>query len=262
MVQQAELANCKILVTRPESQAEKLAHGIQALGGIPIVLPCIIIAAPDSLTSLLQATEELSSFDIAVFISPNAVDQTVPLLKQSWPSLPKHLKIACVGSGTAKALADYQITVDFYPKARFNSEELITLPELQNIAGKRIVLFKGEGGKPLLADTLQQRGAIVHKAIAYKRCCPRINVESLLNRWESTAIDIIVSTSQEALNNFIQLIGKRGAILLQNTPLLVISPSMEQAAKQLGLTKIILAENATDQAVITSLIQYRKQSNG
>lgn len=262
MAAPAELVNCKILITRPEPQAEKLAACIQMLGGNPILLPCIIITAPDSLTSLIQATEQLNSFDIAVFISPNAVDKTLPLLRRSWPILPKHLKIACVGAGTAKALANYQITVDFYPKARFNSEELINLSELKNIAGKRIVLFKGEGGKPLLADTLQQRGATVYKAIAYKRACPRINIEPLLKRWESAAIDIIVSTSQEALNNFIRLIGKRGRILLQNTPLLVISPSMEQAAKQLGLTKIILAENATDQAIITSLIQYRKQLNG
>ncbi|MDF2866770.1 MAG: Uroporphyrinogen synthase [Gammaproteobacteria bacterium] len=262
MIQQAELENCKVLVTRPEPQAKDLARHIQALGGIPVLLPCIIITPAHDLQSLIQAAETLNSFDIAIFISPNAVDKVVPVLKKYWPVLPKHLKIACVGEGTARTLANYQITVDFYPKAHFNSEELLTLPELQNIAGKHIVLFKGEGGKPLLADTLQQRGANIHKAIAYRRSCPEIDIEPLLTRWQNAEIEIIVSTSQEALDNFIRLIGKRGEMLLQHTALLVISPAMEQAAKQLGLNKIILAENATDQAIIAALIQYRKQLNG
>jgi uroporphyrinogen-III synthase len=262
MAQKAELANLKILVTRPESQAKDLARQIQVGGGIPLLLPCIMIAEADDITSLSGAAATLDRFDMAIFISPNAVEKSMAILKKTWPSLPKDLRIGCIGEGTAQSLANNQITVDFYPKTHFNSEELLALPELHNIAGKRIVLFKGEGGKPLLADTLELRGAIIYNAICYKRSCPKVNIEPLLNYWQNDGIDVVISTSQEALNNLIEITGKQGQRLLRKTPLLVISPTMAETAKQLQFKTIISANNATDQAIMTALIQYRKQLNG
>lgn len=258
----AVLADLKVLITRPESQALTLANQIETLGGKPTLLPCITIADPPNLSSLIKASQELNRFDMAIFISPNAVQKALLFLHQYWPQLPTQLKIGCVGQGTAQALAEHEIKVDFYPKARFNSDELLALPELQNVAGKHIVIFKGLGGKEQLADSLQQRGAYVYNAITYQRLKPQLDIAPLLAQWQTGNISIVISTSQEALTNLYQLLGNEGKVLLQQTPMLVISPVMEHYAKQLGINRVIVADNATDQAIIAALTQYRKQLNG
>lgn len=252
----------QVLVTRPQEQAVPLAEHIENLGATAIILPCITISEPADPAGLIQAAQTLADFDIAIFTSPNAVAKSIPVIQQFWPQLPSHLQIGCVGEGTARALRAQQITVDFYPKTHFNSETLLNLPQLQQVAGKKIALFKGLGGRELLADTLSQRGAWVHKLIAYQRQCPTIDIQPLLAHWKNTGIDLIISTSKEALLNLQQLLGTANSHLLQKTPLLVISPTMQTMAQQLGIHTILLADNATEQAIIATIIQYREQLNG
>jgi len=255
---QAELKDYKVLITRPEPQAMSLAERVQKLGGIAIIFPCIAIVEPTEKQDLLQIIAKLSEFDLAIFISPTAVEKAMPLVRHIWPN---SLKVGCIGEGTAHSLAKHQIKVDFYPKQRFNSEELLALAELQAIRGKKVVLFKGEGGKLVLEETLKLRGAEVHNAIVYARARPDVAVSPILVRWQREQFNVVVSTSQEAFMNLLTLLGEKGFALLQNTPLLVISEAMALAAKQAGLDQVILADNATDEAIINALRQQRKRLN-
>lgn len=256
------LNNLQILVTRPPAQSKLLAEHIKALGATPIVFPCLEIGdSPDPLT-FEQAIKSLAKFDIVIFISPTAVNQASATIHKFWHQLPAHTQISCIGEGTANALKAQQIKVDFYPKARFNSEALLNMPQFQQVVGKQIAIVKGMGGKSLLADTLVQRGAAVHNIIAYQRLCPQTNIQPLLTHWQTASIDIIISTSNEALFNLKHLLGAINFNLLQKTPLLVISPAMETTAKQLGIRTIVVAKNATEQAIIAALIQYKEQLNG
>jgi uroporphyrinogen-III synthase len=262
MDKQNDLSGLSILITRPQPQAQLLANTVVALGAKPLVLPCVAIAPPPDLSQLARASQCIADYDMAIFISPSAVESSYPYLLQYSANLPQSLKVGCIGEGTAHALARLQIKVDFYPKPRFNSEELLALPELQNVSGKRIAIFKGVGGKPLLTDTLQARGAKVDEVISYQRLCPTVEVDDIMAYWHQQGINVVIATSQETLTNLLQILPESGQDLLKLTPLMVISPAMEQLAKQLQFKTVIVAENATEQAIVASLIQHRKEING
>ncbi|MGS9164769.1 uroporphyrinogen-III synthase, partial [Salmonella enterica subsp. enterica serovar Infantis] len=57
-----------------------------------------------------------------------------------------------------------------YPLDRDISEALLQLPELQNIAGNRALILRGNGGRELLGETLTALGAEVSFFECYQGC--------------------------------------------------------------------------------------------
>jgi uroporphyrinogen-III synthase len=164
------LAGKTIVVTRPQAQAAPLAEAIAAAGGTPLVFPLLEISPAADPRPLAAAAERLADYALAVFISPNAVDYALPdlLAHGPWPAA---LTPAAVGQGTVKALAAHGIAGCVAPTERFDSEALLELPALaaRQVAGKRVAIFRGDGGRELLADTLRQRGATVDCIPCYRR---------------------------------------------------------------------------------------------
>jgi uroporphyrinogen-III synthase len=241
------LQNCKILITRPQHQAQALCTAIQNAGGICIALPMLKITDPTDKTELLKIINKLSDYDIAIFTSANAVLKTAPLLSV----LSSNLQIAAIGPATAHALQQASIAVHLIPPSPFNSEALLNLPELKNCRDKKIVIITGENGRALLSETLKQRGALVTTAISYLRTLPKID-NSMLKHIEKQPMDIIISTSVESLQNLISVFVHSKEWLL-TIPLLVVSDRAKIQATELGFKKIIQAENASDKAVLERL---------
>lgn len=251
------LANLGILVTRPLSQAQYLCELIQQANGNPIPFPTLVIQALQDKTHLITAISSLENTNIAIFISQNAVSHTIDFIKNTWPILPPQLQFAAVGESTAQALRAQGFLVTIVPPIEFNSEGLLALADFQHISGKTITIFRGEGGRALLANTLRERGARVTEAIAYRRVCPRVDCSILLAQWRSGDINVVVSTSQESLVNLMTVIGDENLPLLFNTPLLVISHRMATFVQELGCKQSpIVAENARDEAIFNALQRW------
>ena len=142
-----------IVVTRPLAQAARLADWIAERGGQPVVFPLLEISPADDPQPLQRAIANLDSYCLAIFISPNAVDHSVPaiLARRSWPA---GLRAVAIGQASVAALANYGIDNTLAPVERFDSEALLELPELQEalVSGHRVVIFRGNGGRELLAD--------------------------------------------------------------------------------------------------------------
>ncbi len=238
------LAGKGIVVTRPAHQAAHLAELIRAAGGKPILFPVIEIVEVADLQPLIALIDRLDEFDLAVFISPNAVNKAMNLIKAR-RALPPRLKLAAIGRGSVRELKHFGLT-DVIAPARFDSEALLELPEIQDIAGRRVVIFRGEGGRELLGDTLAARGATVEYAECYRRGRPRADAAPLLKAWARNELHAITVTSSEGLHNLFDLVGKLGQSWFRKTPLFVPHPRIEQTARELGLVNVMLTGQGDD----------------
>lgn len=248
MASPCDLGGRGVLVTRPAGQAAGLCRLIEQAGGRAIAFPTIEIlppADPGPPRSLLS-----QAWDLLIFVSRNAVDHALTLLPGG--RLPEGSRLAAVGAATADALAAAGRAPDLVPHARFDSESLLGLPQLQDLSGERVLIVRGAGGRPLLGDTLTARGAEVAYAEVYRRVLPKADAADLVARW-STDVKLVTATSGEVLDNLIALVGAEGRGPLLATPLVVVSERTAEAARTLGFTGLEVAERADDEAVLAAI---------
>ncbi len=245
-----------IVVTRPAHQASGLTTAIEDAGGSVYPFPTLEIVPPRNPQPALERFATLERYQIILFISANAARIGMEMIQQVG-KLPPDLAVAAVGKATTHTLKRSGVTVDILPQHRFDSEGLLQTAPLQSVAGKRILIVRGEGGRELLATTLRQRGAEVDYAEAYRRIVPQSDPTPLLQAWEKGAIDAVVVTSNQSLDNLITLVGSVGRQFLLNTTLVVISQRTAEVARERGfLHPPLLAENPDDRAIITTLCDY------
>lgn len=256
------LAGLKILVTRPRDQAAPLAQRIEQAGGIPLLFPLLEIAPAQDTGILHEQVSRLAQFNLAVFISPNAVKYGMAAIRAAGVSLspipsPESggggLKFATVGQGSAKALRELGIANVIAPTERFDSEGLLAAPELQNVAGLRVMIFRGDGGREFLGDALRARGATVEYAACYRRSKPRWDAEAL----QDAAPDAITVTSSEALGYLWQMLSDaRDSI--RGIPLFVPHMRIAELAHEQGWQQIRLTD-AGDDGLLSGLITWAHQ---
>jgi uroporphyrinogen-III synthase len=248
------LAGKGIVVTRPAHQARQLTRLISAAGGKPLSFPVIEIRDIEDRGPLLNLVDRLDEFSVAIFVSPNAAERGMALVKarRAWPA---KLKAAAVGSGGVKTLQRHGVTDVIAPEGRFDSEALLELPAFALVYGKRFVVFRGVGGRELISETLTERGAMVEYAECYQRVRPDNDVTPLLRAWERNELDAIAVTSSEGLRNFLDMIDARGRELALRTPLFVPHPRIAETASDLGVLKVIVT-GPGDEGLLTGLSTY------
>lgn len=249
----ATLSGKTILVTRPLEQAERLNQLIRAAGGTPFVFPAIEIRPPTHPARLEKTLSRLDQFDLAIFVSPTAVASAWGHIANagSWP---KSLELAAVGQGSARALRELGLGKVIVPSGRSDSEALLALPEMQNVAGKRIVIFRGEGGRELLAQTLAQRGAQVEYAECYRRAKPDADIAPLLRQQAEQGFAAIVLTSRESLANLRDMLGSAWD-MFKSVPVFVPHERIAEAARALGLNSVEIAP-AGDAGLVQAMIKF------
>jgi uroporphyrinogen-III synthase len=251
-----ESKRLQVLVTRPAGQADNLCRLLQEAGFAAVQLPAIEIREPADIGSMQALVESLQDYDLAVFISVNAVNRGLDYLlaRRDWP---QQLKIATVGASSAAALREHGLAPDLVPAHRYNSEALLALDELQHMRGKRVVILRGNGGREHLRDTLRARGAEVDYVEVYRRVCPATDAQLMHALLQPGALDVITATSNETLQNLFSMAGASGQPQLRGLPLVVASERQAQLAQELGFEQAaVVAENAGDAALVEAVNRF------
>jgi uroporphyrinogen-III synthase len=228
---------------------------IEIAGGQPIRVPVIEINDPLHLDRLDRLINRLSDFDIAIFVSANAAIRGLARVHARGMRL-SHLKLAAIGRKTALALKEQGYQIDICPPREFTSEALLAMASMQTLRGKRIVIFRGEGGRELLLETLVARGATIEYAEVYRRIIPHANARRLRKYIDQRAIDLITVTSVEGLSNLNALCGRARHAMLRNIPMVVGGARMLQTAHVLGFVEAINAGEPSDEAMFDAVLSW------
>jgi uroporphyrinogen-III synthase len=254
----------RILVTRSPHQASALAGHLRALGAEPILIPTIEIVAPTSFAPLDAALRHLDRFHWLIFTSANAVEgfhrrlevlegtgspggsealkgtgfsPSIPEPTQEWALAPEGhfpgvLRIAAIGSGTAKALTAIDLTPDLIPPqaiAESLAEALLPHALQPDATPTRFLLIRAEEAREYLPETLRVAGAEVTIAPAYRTVIPTGSIDAireLFSRPENYP-DAITFTSASTARNLFALLEAAG-ITFPSPHKSVILSEMEQ----------------------------------
>ena len=266
-------SQCHVIITRPQVQAAVWAEHLQqwgfAIGRLNLLEICPLV--DERQTRAIK--NHILNFDLyqkVIFVSQNAVEHGMHWLENYWPQLPMGIDYFAIGATTANKLSSYGIAVkDLAASSSGNmtSEALLAADHLQHIAGEKILIFRGIGGRGHLAEVLRERGAAVDYCEVYNRSLPAAAHLQLRELLGDSAVPhdacIISLHSGESLQNLVALAAALGenktAIAmqcLQKYLLLVPSQRIVCAAQALGFTRVLCAENATDNAMTAALLEY------
>ena len=239
-----------ILITRPRELAEGLARLVEAAGGGPIRFPSLeIVDLPAP-----QAFSRLEQFDRVIFVSPIAARRAAKLARK-WPPA---LRAMALGAGTRRELEKLGLARVSAPQAGADSEALLALPELEQVAGERILIVRGEGGRGLLGETLTARGASVEYAECYRRARPAADPAPLVAAWGRGEVDAVTVSSTEGLDSLFAMLGARGEPYLRATPLFVPHARVAERAGVLGVRHAIVG-GPGDEETLARLVAYFAQ---
>lgn len=244
------LAGAGIVVTRPARQAAGLVEQLAALGARPLVVPAIVILPPSDRSALDRAHATLDTYDIAVFVSGNAAEYGAPA-RGAWPA---RVRAFAPGPGTAAALVAVGVTDVQVPTTTFDSEGLLALPALADVRGRRVVIFRGDGGREALGDALRERGAQVDYVTCYRRAAPESGIGGLADALREGRVHAFTITSSEGLDNLWALFDAAARERVRQVPFFVPHPRIAERARGLGLTAV--ATPGGDAGLVAGLLEW------
>lgn len=250
------LAGLRVLVTRPRHQSDGIVSLIETGGGAAIRFPVIEILPARDPRAARAVLSNLEDADLIIFVSLNAVTHGLALMGTA----PLRGRVAAVGESTAAALEAAGFGPVLRPDEGASSEALLALPELgaKSVAGTRIVIVRGEGGRPVLGDTLSKRGARVAYAEVYRRARPSDDAGELARLGAAGGIDVVVITSVEGFDNLFALLGETAAGWLRRVGYVVASERLAGRGQELGIEeRPLVAAGADDEALLDALVAWR-----
>lgn len=229
----ANLAGCRIVVTRPERDAVRLAGRLRTLGAVPIVVPAIQIEFTDP-PELAAALADLTRFDWVVFTSKNGVQAVFRLTDTL-----RGPRVAAIGPVTASALRNTGIEPDLVPK-QYVAEAV--LDALGDVHGQCVLLPRADIARPALGDGLRARGAEVCEVAAYKTCAAPVA------RPDMTGVDAITFTSSSTVRGFLE-----GGPVPTGVKIVCIGPITARTAREHGLEVSEVAHEYTENGLLVAL---------
>ncbi len=251
------LAGRRILVTRPEGQQRQLRAAIEAAGGQAPGLPLLAIepiAAACAETPLRRNLAGLVEFDTLIFVSANAAEHGAKAIAAAGVEPPPTARMLAVGAATAReASLRLGRSVDS-PAAASGSEPLLEMPELADVAGRQVAIFRGEGGRELLARELRRRGARVTYFEVYRRVPAPGAARRLERILADGPVDCAIITSIEALQVWRELAAGDGCPIAAPfaLPLIVPSRRVARAAARDGFGAVANAGDAGAKAMVAA----------
>jgi uroporphyrinogen III methyltransferase/synthase len=240
--EQRPLHGRTIAVTRARAQASGLAARLRALGAEVVEAPAIRIRPlPGGLP------DDLEGYDLVCLTSPNGVACLFERLAAAGrDARALHgARVAAIGPGTARALAERGIRADIVPE-RFVAEGLVEA--LEGLPVTRALIARAARARDVLPDALRERGAEVDVLALYE------TVPEPLTDAEHRALqgaDYVTFTSSSTVRFFFE---QAGEALGAEARLASIGPVTTGTLRELGHEPAFEAERHDIDGLIDAIV--------
>ncbi len=257
----------RIIITRPEEQADELVYPLMDAGADCILFPTIKIVAPEDWYTLDKAINELHKYNWIIFTSVNGVkfffNRMMELKKDG--RILGNSKICAIGPKTAQALKNRCIVPDLMPE-EYRAEDIVRCFSQIQIKGERFLIPRVDNARDLLPKELKKMGAKVDVVCAYRNILPEVEEqkkEKIREMLLKGKADIVVFTSPSTFYNFIKLLDipeSRAKDYFKDIKIACIGPVTANAVKKTGLKPAIMPEKYDIPHLIEAIIVYYEQN--
>ena len=248
------LQHWTVLSLRPRGQHAGLRAAATRLGARTLALSPFAIDALDNAPTRAALKQALRA-DIVLYTSPNAVAMAMAASMQALQAR-RGQRVLAVGGGTARALQRHGI-IALAPQ-RMDSEGLLAMPELADVAGQRIGLITGTGGRNLLAPALRKRGAEVQRVDVYARVllAPTPQALEKLRAALADARHVLLPLSSgEALQQLLAELPTDLRNPFTRIAVVAASARLAEAARGAGFRRIATASDARPAALLHAAVR-------
>ena len=230
------LAGKRILVTRARHQAGQLSTELTALGAEIVEIPAIEIIPPEFWEPLDKALRNLQQYQWLIVTSANAVRsirERLAALDLATTNF-SHLKIAAIGSATARALKEAGLSVTVMPR-EYVAESLIESigDQARNV---RVLLARAAIARDVIPEALTRIGAQVDVGDAYRNIIPESSVSRISELFASGQLPLSAATfaSSSTVTNFFHLLDAAGIRPPEEVRAISIGPITSQTLRDHG----------------------------
>lgn len=244
----------KVIVTRSRAQAGRLSGHLEELGAEVVELPMINIEKEPT-ENWKASIDKIKEYSWLVFTSQNAVTSFMEGLFECGLDVRSigHLKLASIGSGTAKVLKGYGLKSDLVPE-RAISESLAE--KMERIIGPedRVLIPSGNLASGILRDALEKI-CPVDMPVVYNTVIGEGSLDQVKGVLEGN-VEGITFTSASTVKNFNALIEKSG-MQWPETKCFSIGPKTSKVLTDLG-HETIESEHATIDSLVACVLSNLK----
>lgn len=202
----ARLRGIGVVLTRPRGQSEPVAAALAAAGAQALVFPTLEIVATPLDAASQAGLDALPGAALAIFVSANAVEHGLAAARTRGP-WPADVAVATVGLATAAQLRREGFDTVVAPTGRFDSDALLALLPAGSLQGRRVVIFRGVGGREHLRQALAAQGATVHYVECYRRVRPTADARAVRAAVLAGRVQAVQAMSAESLENLVAIAG-------------------------------------------------------
>lgn len=248
-----------IAITRSKDQNQSLRSSLTALGASVIELSSIKISTPDNFDSVDSAIKNINLYDWLIFTSVNGVTHFCHRLFDTGfdARYLSKIKIAAIGSITAKELLKYGLKADFIPE-KFLSKEIVSgLNQINEIKNKKFLLARSNISRIEFADALINSGAQVEDLVVYKTEIDETTQQNINKILDIEKLDLITFTSPSTVENLLKMLTpKRFKDILKETIIASIGPVTSSTLKDLLGRVDIEASTHDIDGLLSAIIDY------
>ncbi|WP_376696730.1 uroporphyrinogen-III synthase [Wenzhouxiangella sp. EGI_FJ10305] len=238
-----------VLITRTRPAAQQLAERVAELGLEPYECAPFRLQPPERPATVADDLATALPADRVILTSHEAVRQAVSLVGAA--ALNRSL-IIVPGQGTASIARELGLDNVIFPERHGTSEAVLGMPELRDVEGLEILILAAAGGRSLMGEVLERRGAAVERIHVYRRVPCELPPDAS-ERICATKSLVTLGASLEAVAGLVDRLPDAARKRVFQALLVVPSQRVAEHAEKLGFRHCVAAGGASDDAMMARL---------